>query len=1172
MVEGEIATGVQIPKKIDQGDENNRSICSGNSLTSVPPPLGAIPSTMMEVEIVTGIKEKKGRGRPRGISKQKPIERGDDSRLSSGANCLLPDSLSLNPQAGVDIATGIVEKKKGRGRPRGRSKQKPIEQGDDSRLSSGANCLFPDSLSFNPRAGVDIATGIVEKKKGRGRPRGRSKQKPIEQGDDSRLSSGANCLLPDSLSLNPQAGVDIATGTVEKKKGRGRPRGKSKQKLCGGGSDFQLCCVGGENPFAEEKSEEVPQTEIALSEFPTEMTVDLPKKRVRKPKIQDAEGEESVSGDGIGGRSGLRKSLKACRKPACENVSERTTCHQCKRNDKGRVVWCTKCGTKRFCIPCMTTWYPHMVEQDFSDACPVCRGNCNCKACLRLEGQMKNITGRVKMEISNEDRVQHSMYLLQSILPYLKQFNVVQAAERELEARIQGLPVSEVSVKFFECPIEERMYCNHCRTSIVDFHRSCPLCSYDLCISCCEELRRGELNVGEEDVAVNYIDNGFDYLHGGKPQPAETKIDPVGPSQDPMPVNGEDIEKVAPEDQPDPVAPADESKNGSIELSKPMSLEGEFMEKVAPEDQPVIGSVTPSKPIPVEDKGIEGVAPEDESVIRSMKPTEWNANENGSIPCPPKELGGCGGGLLELRSMFPLDVSDLFKRANEIVANCKGIEVPDISAQSCSCMISVKDNDLKNLRKAASREGSEDNYLYCPSATEIQGGDLRHFQWHWARAEPVIVRDTLKVTTGLSWEPMVMWRAFRQVKQKNSVNSRHLNVTAISCLDWCEVEINIHRFFAEYSNLDGQTDFKGWPRVLKLKDWPPSTEFDHHLPRHGVEFTMALPYKQYTHPRDSPLNLAVKLPAGSLRPDLGPKTYIAYGVEQELGRGDSVTKLHCDMSDAVNILMHTAEVKLKPKVLKTIRELKKAHFAQDHSEMYASGLNMNYEVPASNLEDVVSDVGRRGRKRKNPDSDASVGTRSKMENHTSETQTRDSDSEEDEESKFDSENCEVNAEWLAEGGALWDIFRREDVPKLEEYLRKHYSEFRHIYCCPVKKVVHPIHDQSFYLTESHKRKLKEEFGIEPWTFVQKLGEAVFIPAGCPHQVRNLKSCIKVALDFVSPENVPECIRLTEEFRLLPPNHKAKEDKLEVMKMTLHAAMLAVEELQPVVVSLGNPAQ
>lgn len=42
-----------------------------------------------------------------------------------------------------------------------------------------------------------------------------------------------------------------------------------------------------------------------------------------------------------------------------------------------------------------------------------------------------------------------------------------------------------------------------------------------------------------------------------------------------------------------------------------------------------------------------------------------------------------------------------------------------------------------------------------------------------------------------------------------------------------------------------------------------------------------------------------------------------------------------------------------------------------------------------------------------------------------------------------------------------------------------------------------------------------------------------------------QSCIKMALDFVSPENVEECVRLTEECRLLPEIHRAKEDKLEV---------------------------
>ncbi|PNX82455.1 transcription factor jumonji (JmjC) domain protein [Trifolium pratense] len=58
--------------------------------------------------------------------------------------------------------------------------------------------------------------------------------------------------------------------------------------------------------------------------------------------------------------------------------------------------------------------------------------------------------------------------------------------------------------------------------------------------------------------------------------------------------------------------------------------------------------------------------------------------------------------------------------------------------------------------------------------------------------------------------------------------------------------------------------------------------------------------------------------------------------------------------------------------------------------------------------------------------------------------------------------------------------------------------------------------------------------------------------------------MKVALDFVSPENVGECLRLTEEFRLLPKNHRAKEDKLEVKKMTLYAVSNAVRQVKELV--------
>ncbi|GKA39947.1 hypothetical protein Tco_0732540 [Tanacetum coccineum] len=44
----------------------------------------------------------------------------------------------------------------------------------------------------------------------------------------------------------------------------------------------------------------------------------------------------------------------------------------------------------------------------------------------------------------------------------------------------------------------------------------------------------------------------------------------------------------------------------------------------------------------------------------------------------------------------------------------------------------------------------------------------------------------------------------------------------------------------------------------------------------------------------------------------------------------------------------------------------------------------------------------------------------------------------------------------------------------------------------------------------------------------------------------IRSCIKVDLGFVSPDNVEECIRLTDEFRLLLNAHRSKEDKLEVV--------------------------
>ena len=48
----------------------------------------------------------------------------------------------------------------------------------------------------------------------------------------------------------------------------------------------------------------------------------------------------------------------------------------------------------------------------------------------------------------------------------------------------------------------------------------------------------------------------------------------------------------------------------------------------------------------------------------------------------------------------------------------------------------------------------------------------------------------------------------------------------------------------------------------------------------------------------------------------------------------------------------------------------------------------------------------------------------------------------------------------------------------------------------------PIHDQSWYLDQGLRKRLLEEYDVQGYTILQFLGDAVFIPAGAPHQVNS----------------------------------------------------------------------
>ncbi|KIM21613.1 hypothetical protein M408DRAFT_101995 [Serendipita vermifera MAFF 305830] len=129
------------------------------------------------------------------------------------------------------------------------------------------------------------------------------------------------------------------------------------------------------------------------------------------------------------------------------------------------------------------------------------------------------------------------------------------------------------------------------------------------------------------------------------------------------------------------------------------------------------------------------------------------------------------------------------------------------------------------------------------------------------------------------------------------------------------------------------------------------------------------------------------------------------------------------------------------------------------------------------------------------------------------------------------------------GYAVWDIYPSESSAKIRKFLKEEYP----LETSPVQ-YVDPIHSQYFYLTPALRRKLFEKYKVSSWRIYQKPGDAVFIPAGCAHQVCNLADCIKVAVDFVSPENLSRCGQLTKEFRSENEKVTWKEDILQLSNM------------------------
>lgn len=454
---------------------------------------------------------------------------------------------------------------------------------------------------------------------------------------------------------------------------------------------------------------------------------------------------------------------------------------------------------------------------------------------------------------------------------------------------------------------------------------------------------------------------------------------------------------------------------------------------------------------------------------------------------------------------------------------------------------------------------------YSPRYSET----MQRFSQRWSSGEPIIIRG---LTGRLNWGPDIVMRAARDMKNGKT------SFDVIDCSKW-ETSVYDGKFLAfstMYKQCDGRTTKKGEhtdalihtaatttktttatngsaprsnarrsPRMmangsastnstkiaaaapiyptstaphpnsssssllpmLKLKDFPPEDTFANRCCRHHHDFLEMLNdcLSHYAHPTDGMLNLATSLPGRALPPDLGPKGYIAFGREIEHAgvEGDSVTRLHLDLGDAINVLCHT-------------------------------------QIPM-NVDKTALPPARCG-------------------------------------------NELPRLPGYGYAGALWDIYRREDVELLREFLMD-IAGGKLIEVCPpciykgkiitMDDVNDAVYDQSFMLTEQHRKVLAEQYGVRPWVFEQYEWEAVMIPAGCAHQVRNLRSCTKIAVDFVSPESAEQCLQLREEIRKLSmkevpeeelgeeedPGKRHFNDKLQVGNMVIYSVLRAISVLE-----------
>ena len=310
--------------------------------------------------------------------------------------------------------------------------------------------------------------------------------------------------------------------------------------------------------------------------------------------------------------------------------------------------------------------------------------------------------------------------------------------------------------------------------------------------------------------------------------------------------------------------------------------------------------------------------------------------------------------------------------AAETAAETETEDAARESSDRCAICDALPASEVRASRRTNVGPSSADpgRPVWCPRARDVAGwpadaaaeatrdAALAHFSWHWRRGHPIVVRDVDVAES--DWTPEALERALREGDGSGSGDvaagggaaagrAAHKMVRVVACGDEEETHegrdggggsrgrdgdgvldgdgflgcsggspgsgsaaMTPRDFFRGYRDASAFTDAIGDASLFRLGAWGGTgAGFREALPAAHARFLASLPFPEYAHPSEGPLNLAAHTPKRVGPDDPGPRVVASHGAREERGVGDSVLRLRAAVTDRAVAVVHSFDAVAK---------------------------------------------------------------------------------------------------------------------------------------------------------------------------------------------------------------------------------------------------------------------